>query len=112
MAHTFGTPFLAIKDIANNELRLALALAPPLPGPSPSPSPSPSPNPDPNPGPEPEPNPEPNPIPNPNCSPEPLQLEPEHTLAEECSGEPAGKKFGFTSPVALSPWAGLVVRPA
>ena len=42
----------------------------------------------------------------------PLQLEPEHTLAEECSGEPAGKRIGFTSPVALSPWAGWVVRPA
>lgn len=43
VAHTFGTPFLAIKDIANNEL-----------------------------------------------SPEPLQLEPEHTLAEECSGVQLG----------------------
>ena len=62
--------------------------------------------------PEPEPNPEPNPIPNPNCSPEPQQLEPEHTLAEECSGGPAGKSFGFSSPAALTPWAGLVVRPA
>eukprot|EP00964_Phaeocystis_antarctica_P159328 scaffold130316_cov75-Phaeocystis_antarctica.AAC.1 len=43
VAHTFGAPFLAIKDIANNEL-----------------------------------------------SPEPLQLEPEHTLAEECSGVKLG----------------------
>jgi len=39
VAHAFGASFLAIKDIANNEL-----------------------------------------------SPEPLQLEPEHTLAEECPG--------------------------
>ena len=33
VAHTFGTPFLAIKDIANNELRLALGLGPALPWP-------------------------------------------------------------------------------
>ena len=43
VAHSFGVPFLGIKDIANNEL-----------------------------------------------NPEPLQLEPEHTLANECSGVQLG----------------------